>query len=78
MEDQAREFLGGLKACCATLSDPRVEGRCEHRLLDIIAITVLAVLCGADDWTDIEEFGQTRADWLQMFLELPHGIPSHE
>lgn len=78
MEDQAREFLGGLKACCATLSDPRVEGRCEHRLLDIIAITVLAVLCGADDWTDIEEFGQTRADWLQMFLELPHGIPSHD
>ena len=74
----AREFLEGLKACFATLHDPRVQGRCAHRLLDIVTITLLAVMCGAEDWTDVEEFGQTRADWLQTFLELPGGIPSHD
>jgi predicted transposase YbfD/YdcC len=78
MDGAAREFREGLKACFESLHDPRVRGRCEHRLLDIIAITILAVLCGAEDWTDIEEFGQTRADWLQSFLELPGGIPSHD
>lgn len=78
MDDAAREFLDGLKACFADLSDPRVVGRCDHLLLDIVAMTILAVLCGAEDWPDIELFGQTRADWLQMFLELPGGIPSHD
>ena len=78
MDDAAREFLEGLTACFATLHDPRVHGRCEHRLLDIVAITLLAVMCGAEDWTDVEEFGRTRADWLRTFLELPGGIPSHD
>jgi predicted transposase YbfD/YdcC len=78
MDDATRDFFGGLKACFRDLEDPRVVGRCDHRLLDIIAITILAVLCGAEDWPDIELFGETRKEWLKRFLPLPGGIPSHD
>jgi predicted transposase YbfD/YdcC len=47
-------------------------------LIDIVTITILAVICGADDWTDIEVFGKVREAWLRQFLELPAGIPSHD
>jgi predicted transposase YbfD/YdcC len=60
------------------LPDPRVEGRCDHKLIDIIVITVCAVIVGAESWVDVESFGQARQEWLQMFLELPNGIPSHD
>jgi predicted transposase YbfD/YdcC len=46
--------------------------------MDIIAITILAVICGADDWTDLETFGRLRQEWLKTFLALPGGIPSHD
>jgi predicted transposase YbfD/YdcC len=78
MDDAASEFLDGLKACFAEMRDPRVVGRCDHLLLDILVITILAVFCGAEDWPDIELFGRARADWLRTFLELPNGIPSHD
>src|SRR5260221_8807475 len=52
------------------LPDPRVLGRCEHKLLDIIVIAICAVLCGAEGWEDIEEFGLSEAGWLRQFLEL--------
>ncbi len=78
MEETAQEFLETLNRCFADLEDPRVQASCEHRLIDILAITVLGVSCGADDWTDLETFGRLRHDWLQTFLELPGGIPSHD
>lgn len=74
----AERFMTGLKLCFEDLEDPRVVGRCDHLLTDILAISVLAVLCGAEDFTDIEEFGKRRRDWLGEFLELPNGIPSHD
>jgi predicted transposase YbfD/YdcC len=78
MEADAQGFVAGLRTCFADVHDPRVQGRCEHLLLDILAITILAVLCGAEDWPDLEEFGRRRADWLRGFLQLPGGIPSHD
>ena len=62
----------------ATLTDPRVERAKEHRLGDIVTITLCAVLCGADDWVAIETFGRAKAAWLRTFLALPGGIPSHD
>ncbi len=78
MEDAGQEFFDGLKRCFAGLEDPRVVGRCDHRLLDVVTVALLAVLSGAEDWPDIELFGETRQDWLRTFLELPNGIPSHD
>lgn len=60
------------------LPDPRVEGRCDHKLIDIIVITVCAVIAGAESWVDVESFGKAKQEWLQTFLDLPHGIPSHD
>ena len=57
------------------LPDPRVTGRCDHALLDVIVISILAVICGADGWEDIHEFASMRETWLRGFLPLPNGIP---
>ena len=78
MEADALAYVNGLSTCFAGLHDPRVQGRCDHALLDILAVTLLAVLCGADDWPEVEVFGRKREDWLKTFLPLPNGIPSHD
>ncbi len=62
----------------AALEDPRVERTKLHPLLSIVTIALCAVICGAETWDDIAEFGRTKADWLGSFLELPNGIPSHD
>lgn len=74
----AEAFVAGLKMCFEEIQDPRVVGRCDHLLSDILAISLLAVLCGAEDFPDLAEFGRRRKAWLQEFLPLPHGIPSHD
>lgn len=60
------------------LEDPRVERAKRHGLLDVIIIAVCGVVCGADTWVDIEEFGKAKQEWFESFLELPNGIPSHD
>jgi predicted transposase YbfD/YdcC len=60
------------------LTDPRVDRTKRHKLLDILGLTITAVLCGADNRVEVEEFGEIREDWLRTFLELPNGIPSHD
>ena len=62
----------------ADLPDPRDERGQRHRLEDIVVIAVCAVICGADDWMEVAEFGEAKEPWLETFLELPHGIPSHD
>lgn len=61
----------------AGLTDPRLEDRCDHKLSDILFIASGAVICGADGFTDMQEFGIAKETWLRQFLELPNGIPSH-
>src|SRR5260370_12530012 len=60
------------------LPDPRLGRLCRHELLDIIGIAICAVLCGQHTWTDIACYGQDHQAWLQTFLRLPNGIPSHD
>jgi len=62
----------------ADLQDPRVERTKRHKLLDIVVLAICGVICGADDWVSIEEFGEAKLEWFQGFLELPNGIPSHD
>jgi len=62
----------------AGLSDPRTARGREHRLIDILTITLCAVICGADDWVAVATFGETKEAWLRTFLALPNGIPSHD
>ena len=67
-----------LVAHFADVPDPRIERHRWHKLSDILVIAVCAVLCGAESYPAIEDFGQEREAWLRQFLELPSGIPSHD
>jgi predicted transposase YbfD/YdcC len=58
--------------------DPRCGNAKRHWLLDILAITLCAVIAGADTWVEIAEFARSKATWLQTWLALPNGIPSHD
>src|SRR3954462_217106 len=71
-------MIEGLAACFAGLSDPRETSRCDHQLVDILAIAVCAVVACAESWEDIELYGRSKQAWLGTFLALPHGIPSHD
>lgn len=61
-----------------SLKDPRQIGMIDHKLIDIITLTVCAVICGADDWVGIALFAEAKKDWFKTFLDLPNGIPSHD
>ena len=60
------------------LEDPRTGRRKDHNLIAIISIAILAVLAGADGFVAIETYGKAKQEWLETFLDLPHGIPSHD
>lgn len=62
----------------ATLTDPRIERTKRHQLLDILVIAICGIICGAESWVEIAEFGQAKLAWLQQVLPLPNGIPSHD
>jgi hypothetical protein len=57
------------------LKDPRARGRTLHNLIDIIVITICAIICGAEQWVEVAEFGMQRIDWFKQYIELPNGIP---
>ena len=60
------------------LPDPRTGNAKVHIFLEILIIAILAVICGADGWSDVELFGKNKKAWLKTFLKLPKGIPSHD
>ena len=60
-----------------SLPDPRRSNR-RHSLAAILAMTVCSVLIGAESWNDIAEFSEMRRDWFAAFLDLSHGVPSHD
>ena len=70
--------LEQLRTRFAALQDPRVERTKLHQLLDIVTIAICAAICGADDWTEIELFGESKVEFFKSFLPLPNGIPSHD
>lgn len=62
----------------ARVKDPRRRHRRRHHLQDILVIALCAVIANAQDWHQIVAFGRNRFDWLNGFLALPGGIPSHD
>ena len=61
------------------VTDPRIQNANQrHELGDMLVLTILAVICGADSWTAVEQFGKAKQADLESFLKLPHGIPSHD
>ncbi|HEY6410298.1 MAG TPA: ISAs1 family transposase [Ktedonobacteraceae bacterium] len=75
MEEKA---LRALETIFAQVEDPRVERTKRHRLRDIIILAICGVICGAEGWVEIEEFGKAKEAWFTDLLGLPNGIPSHD
>lgn len=67
-----------IKEHFSPLSDPRVLLKTRHKLVDVVVLTLCAVIAGADDWVEIAAFGREKEEWFKTFLELPGGIPSHD
>lgn len=67
-----------LFAYFAELEDPRIEKNRDHPLVNVLVIAILGVMCGADNFTEIERFGLAKEAWLTSFLDLENGIPSHD
>ena len=61
-----------------SLQDPRGKLGRRHSLSSMLTIAICAVICGSDGWTDIEEFGNAKLAWFKTFLDLPHGVASHD
>lgn len=72
------ESTASLRDHFASLEDPRIDRTKRHQLLDIIVIAICAIICGADDWVEVELFGNAKLAWLKTFLDLPNGVPSHD
>ena len=74
----SKKPIARLEEHFSKVNDPRKDRTKEHKLIDIIVIAICAVICGAEGWVDIENFGNSKLLWLKTFLELPNGIPSHD
>lgn len=72
------QIYDSLQDSFGELEDPRSEINRVHLLMDLVVITICAVLCGADDWEAVAEYGEAKREWLSSFLTLPKGIPSHD
>jgi predicted transposase YbfD/YdcC len=70
--------LRDLETIFAQVEDPRMERTKLHRLRDIIILAICGVICGAEGWVEIEEFGKAKEAWFTELLQLPNGIPSHD
>lgn len=60
------------------VKDPRQQLKVKHLLSEVLFITVLAVIAGADDFIEIAEYAVKKQSWLKTFLKLPTGVPSHD
>ena len=60
------------------MPDPRIERSKQHSLVNIVTIALSAVIAGAESFYEIESFGRMKQSWLEEFLELENGIPSHD
>ena len=76
-EQQLIEALPELLTHFTVVPDPRAQN-VQHKLTDILAIAICAVICGANTFTEIAQYGQGKQGLLKTFLELKNGIPSHD
>ncbi len=74
----AKKPLEAIEEHFGKVRDPRRDRTKQHKLIDIIAIAICAVICGGEGWVDMQVFGNSKLGWLKSFLELPNGIPSHD
>ncbi len=69
--------MEAFRFCFSAVEDPRA-GNARHNLLELMFVALAAVLCGAEDCTDMAEFARSKLDFLRQVVKLEHGPPSHD
>ena len=62
----------------SSIPEPRIERCRKHELMDILFLSISAILCGADGWEEIEDFGRAKLKWLRRYFPYKEGIPKHD
>ena len=75
---ESKQRYSFIEETLGQIPDWRLDRRKRHNLVDILFISICAMISGADSFTEIEEFGRERSDWLSQYIDLSHGIPSHD
>lgn len=79
IREELKSKLKKLKRHLSEITEPRrVSGNYRHRIEDILIIGLCTLICGGEDFVDMEHFGKERKEWLQDFLELANGIPDSD
>ena len=73
-----KKFKNPLLVHLSAIEDPRSGENFRHEFLEILFITVCAVICGCENWSEIEDYAEAKKEWFLEFLELKNGIPSHD
>lgn len=67
-----------LVVCFKDLEDPRIERTKKYPLIEIIFLTIVGTICGADSWRQIVLVGETKLEWMRKYFAYKNGIPSHD
>ena len=78
LREEQKQIRASVMEYLAEVPDPRIDRTRAHPLENILVIALLAVLCGADTFTSMEDFGRLKKEFLASFLDLDSGIPSHD
>ena len=62
----------------SNITDPRLHRTKKHPLINIIFISLTALLCGCETWAEVEVFGKSQKPYLLKYIDLSNGIPSHD
>ena len=73
-----QKVYGNFTQYFGSITEPRQIAKIEHKLTEILFITIMAIISGCEDFQEIHGYGKKKKDWLSTFLELPGGIPSHD
>ncbi len=73
-----QQLQRGLLSHFDDVPDPRVNRTKRHLLKDILVIAILSTIAGGEGWEEMENYGTSKQQWLQKFLDLPNGIPSDD
>jgi hypothetical protein len=74
----AEQSLGSIHVHFSQGEDPGIDRNKLRSFVNIIGITICAVICGAENWVDVELDGNLKKDWLGKNLDLSNGVPSHD
>ena len=74
-KDLSPTILKQLKESLKELKDPRMQGKCDYKIWDIVVCVIISVLCGKKDWEEIHDFVEEKYDFFRNFLLMTGGIP---